>query len=120
MVYVTITIVTGANLNQRSHHWGASHCDTLRLQAVHLLLWIFFVRSLWQMHLGTKDGGQKGSEQMLLRPHNGRRARNDMMTWGKCRNHLTNGEDFQAKIRHWPRIRGFWKQFDGLNKSRFC
>ena len=27
MVYGTqITIVTGANLNQRSHHWGASHC----------------------------------------------------------------------------------------------
>ena len=28
MVYGTqITIVTGANLNQHSHHWGASHCS---------------------------------------------------------------------------------------------
>ena len=27
MVYGTqITIVTGANLNQRSHHWGGAHC----------------------------------------------------------------------------------------------
>ena len=31
MVYGTqITIVTGANLNQHSHHWGASHSTKIR------------------------------------------------------------------------------------------
>ena len=30
MVYGTSNeLVTGANLNQRSHHWGASHCMEL-------------------------------------------------------------------------------------------
>ena len=35
MVYTYNELVTGANLNQRSHHWEASHCMIHRYISTH-------------------------------------------------------------------------------------
>ena len=49
MVRLNNKLVTGANLNQRSHHWGASHCTNWGLR---FLPWCYLLFSATSLYPG--------------------------------------------------------------------
>ena len=55
--YANNELVTGANLNQRSHHWGASHCTYLSYLKVLIPCQTEeFVAKVMMFHVGFAGG----------------------------------------------------------------